>query len=219
MKKRINEAQESKLPKFRKFSELSGDRKSKDDFSNPIESEDDDDRPAFPNLPKNSGKLPKRMKTDYMMPSGQNPNPEDNDTKSRDDVKKSLEASDDVKFYGKIAKLPKGTKASKGYSFLENVKVSKSSIWYIMVEKQDNELQMVKYNHKKGVDLSKFVSELKEYYKTKFSGNTKLQQLIEAIHIDGNDKYSRICNIPMVQIEGKKIISKITEDLIKLLSK
>lgn len=218
MKKKINESQESKLPKFRKFSELSGERKLKDEYSNPIESEDDDDRPAFPNLPKNSGKTPKRMKTDYMMPSGQNPNPED-DEKSRSDAKKSLEAADDVKFYGKIAKLPKGTKASKGYSFLENVKVSKSSIWYIMVEKQENELQMVKYNHKKGVDLAKFVSELKEYYKSKFSGNTKLQQLIEAIQIDGNDKYSRICNIPMVQIEGKKVISKITEDLIKLLSK
>jgi hypothetical protein len=218
MKKKINEAQESKLPKFRKFSEISGDKKLKDNFSNPIESDDDDDRPAFPNLPINKGKTPKRMKTDYMMPSGQNPDTED-DSKSRDEVKKSLESGDDVKFYGKIAKLPKGTKASKGYSFLENVKVSKSSIWYIMVEKQENELQMVKYNHKKGVDLSKFVSELKEYYKSKFTGNIKLQQLIEAIHIDGNDKYSRICNIPMVQIEGKKVISKITEDLIKLLSK
>jgi hypothetical protein len=218
MKKKINEEQENKLPKFKKFSEISGERKFKEENSSPVDSEDDDDRPAFPNLPKNSGKLPKRMKTDYMMPSGQNPDAED-DIKSRNDVKKSLSSGDDVKFYGKIAQLPKGTKASKGYSFLENVKVSKSSIWYIMVEKQDNELQMVKYNHKKGVDLSRFVSELKEYYKGKFTGNVKLQQLVEAIHIDGNDKYSRICNIPLIQIEGKKIISKITEDLIKLLSK
>lgn len=218
MKKKINEEQENRLPKFKKFSEISGGRKLKDENSSSIETEDDDDRPAFPNLPKSSGKTPKRMKTDYMMPSGQNPNEEDDD-KSREDVKKSLRAGDDVKFYGKIAQLPKGTKASKGYSFLENVKVSKSSIWYIMVEKQDNELQMVKYNHKKGVDLSKFVSELKEYYKSKFSKNNKIQNLIEAIQIDGNDKYSRICNIPLIQIDGKKIISKITEDLIKLLSK
>jgi hypothetical protein len=218
MKKKINEEKENKLPKFKKFSEISGGKKLKEESIDPIETEDDDDRPAFPNLPKSSGKTPKRMKTDYMMPSGQNPNEED-DNKSRENVKKSLSAGDDVKFYGKIAQLPKGTKASKGYSFLENVKVSKSSIWYIMVEKQDNELQMVKYNHKKGVDLSKFVSELKEYYKSKFAGNGKVQQLIEAIHIDGNDKYSRICNIPMIQIEGKKVISKITEDLIKLLSK
>jgi hypothetical protein len=37
------------------------------------------------------------------------------------------------------------------------------SIWYIIVEKQENELQMVKYN-KEGVDLNKFIIELKSYY-------------------------------------------------------
>ena len=40
-----------------------------------------------------------------------------------------------------------------------------------------------------------------------------------AIVIDGNDKFSRICNIPPIEIEGKKIITKITEDLIRLLSR
>ena len=88
-----------------------------------------------------------------------------------------------------------------------------------MVEKQDNELQMVKYNHKKGVDLSKFVSDLKSYYVSKYKGNKKVCSLIEAIQVDGNDKYSKICNIPLVEVEGKKVITKITEDLIKLLSK
>jgi hypothetical protein len=36
-------------------------------------------------------------------------------------------SNEDVKFFGKVPKLPKGIKASKGYNFLENVKVSKSS--------------------------------------------------------------------------------------------
>jgi hypothetical protein len=124
-----------------------------------------------------------------------------------------------VQFYGKVAKFPKGTKASKSYNFLENVKIAKSSIWYIMVEKCDNELQMIKYNYKKGVDLSKFVSDLKGYYTRQFAGNEKVTRMIEAIEIDGNDKYSWIKNIPLVEVNGKKMISKITEDLIKLLSK
>ena len=102
---------------------------------------------------------------------------------------------------------------------MENIKIPKSSIWYIMVEKQDNELQMLKYNLTKGVDLSKFINELKTYYSKKFTKNINLTKLIEKMEIDGNDTYSWIKNIPLVEIEGKKLISIITEDLIKLLSK
>jgi hypothetical protein len=42
-----------------------------------------------------------------------------------------------------------------------------------MVEKQDNELQMVKYNNKEGVDLNEFVTELKGYYIKKYSKDAK----------------------------------------------
>lgn len=199
---------QSIISSFKKFSEISGEKKTKK-FEEPELSEspfDDDDLPANPNVPKRTGRYESPMSTKSMMPSGQNVNPEKTDESK-------------VEFYGKVAKLPKGTKASKGYNFLENVKVSKSSIWYLMVEKQEDQLQMVKYNHKKGVDLSKFVQDLKEYYKSKYSENPKVIKLIEAIVIDGNDKFSRICNIPPVEIDGKKIITKITEDLIRLLSK
>jgi len=99
------------------------------------------------------------------------------------------------------------------------VKVSKKSIWYIMVEKQDDELQMVKYNNKEGVDLNKFVTDLKSYYMKKYSKDAKVCELIESIKVDGNDKYSMVKNIPLVTVEGRKMISIITEDLIKLLSK
>lgn len=126
--------------------------------------------------------------------------------------------SESVQTIGKIARFPKNTKAHKAYNFLENVKISKKSIWYIMVEK-NNELQMIKYNHKEGVDLNKFVNELKTYYINKNSDNTSICESISKIIVDGNDKYSMIKNIPMIEIEGKKIITKITEDLIKLLSK
>ena len=47
----------------------------------------------------------------------------------------------------------------------------------------------------------------------------KWKDVIESIKVDGNDKYSMVKNIPLVEVDGRKMISKITEDLIKLLSK
>ena len=88
-----------------------------------------------------------------------------------------------------------------------------------MIEKQDNELQLVKYNHKEGVDLNKFINELKSYYTEKYASEPKIRKVIESIYIDGNDKYSMVKNIPAISVDGKKMITKITEDLIKLLSK
>lgn len=224
-----NSQQKRNIQTFKKFSEFTQDTSG----SRNILPADDFDRPANPNTPRESGRFEQPMSTNYMMPTGQEPgefedyedDEDDNDetesnTPSAQPVDPSKqEKTNEVKFYGKVAKLPKGTKASKGFNFLENVKVSKSSIWYIMVEKQDNELQMVKYNHKAGVDLKKFVNELKVYYSTKYSSNPKILRMIESIDIDGNDKYSWIKNIPLVEIDGKKMISKITEDLIRLLSK
>jgi hypothetical protein len=78
---------------------------------------------------------------------------------------------------------------------------------------------MVKYNNKEGVDLNKFVTELKAYYIKKYSKDAKVCQMIESINVDGNDKYSMVKNIPLVTVDGRKMISIITEDLIKLLSK
>jgi len=97
---------------------------------------------------------------------------------------------------------------------------AQNSIWYILVEKQDNELQMVKYNNKKGFDMAKFVLELKTFYLTLYKDNVEMSKLIESIEVAGAEEFSSIRNIPNVEIEpGKKLISKITEDLIKLLSK
>jgi hypothetical protein len=45
-------------------------------------------------------------------------------------------------------------------------------------------------------------------------------KLIESIEVGGAEEFSSIKNIPNVEIgSGKKLISKITEDLVKLLSK
>ena len=120
-----------------------------------------------------------------------------------------------VSFYGKVAKMPNNTMASKSIQFLENIKVSKQKLWYILIQKQDDQLQMIKYNNKLGVDMNMFVEKLKLYY----DDNELIKEHISKLEIDGNDKFSIIKNIPKVEIEGKKLISLITEDLLKLLYK
>lgn len=180
----------------------------------------DSDLPANPNVSKDSKKIEKPASRKNLMPQDQDVNlPSDEDEFENDIDLKDQKNEGNVETFGRVAKFPKNTKASKAYNFLENVKVSKKSIWYIMVEKQDNELQMVKYNVKEGVDLSKFVNELKGYYTKKYSKDAKFVEMVNKIKVDGNDKYSMVQNIPLVEVEGKKMITRITEDLIKLLSK
>jgi hypothetical protein len=187
------------------------------DLSSGLAPYTDSDLPMNPNLPKESDKIEKTASIRNILPEGQY-----TDIQNEDGVLDSSnedDTSEKVKTFGRVAKFPKNVKASKAYNFLENVKVSKKSIWYIMVEKQENELQMVKYNHKEGVDLSKFVNELKTYYIKKYSKNKEICKLVENINVDGNDKYSMVKNIPLIEVDGKKMITKITEDLIRLLSK
>lgn len=201
-----------KILGFKKFSDIKKSKVEEVDLS--LEPMTDSDLPANPNLPTNTKKVEKTADTKKMMPE-KNIEPTDMNDEIEINGDKTHE---NVNFTGRIAKFPKNTKASKAYNFMENVKVSKKSIWYIMVEK-DNELQLVKYNYKEGVDLNKFVNELKSYYISKNKNNKYLCESISKMAVDGNDKYSMIRNIPLVDIDGKKLITKITEDLIKLLSK
>jgi hypothetical protein len=198
------------LKSFEKFSELSRKSKKFSEETAAMDALPQGEPPFSPNLSDEMPtKVQKGMSTKSLMP----------EKGELVDNELNILEENNVEFIGKIAKLPKGTKASKAYNFLENVKVSKSSIWYLMIEKQDNELQMVKYNYKKGVDLSQFVKDLKKYYVSKYNNNPKVIKMIENIQVDGNDKYSWVKNIPLIEVEGKKLVSKITEDLIKLLSK
>jgi hypothetical protein len=121
--------------------------------------------------------------------------------------------SEGVKFYGKVVKMPNDTQASKSINFLENIRVSKQKLWYILIQKQNDELQMIKYNNKLGVNMKLFMEQLQEYYKK----DERIIEFISKFEIDGNDKFSIIKNIPNVKIGDKKLITIITEDLIKLL--
>lgn len=190
---------------FKKFSDIKSNKKL-EEVNPSMEVTPKTDLPMNPNIPSDSEKVERPASTKELKPFI-----DEKDTEETNESK--------VETIGKVARFPKNTKASKAYNFLENVKVSKKSIWYIMVEKQDSELQMVKYNYKEGVDLNKFVNELKSYYLNKYSKNENVKSLIEKISVDGNDKFSMVKNIPPVEVEGRKMISVITQDLIKLLSK
>jgi len=211
-----NRSNDRKIVGFRKFSDIKTESKIEElNPSIPVGPEKDSDRPMNPNLPEDSRKIEKPASRKNLMPEDQ-----DIELTSDDDkVYPKKDVNENVETIGRVAKFPKNVKASKAFNFLENVKVPKKSIWYIMVEKQDNELQMVKYNVKEGVDLSKFINELKTYYIQKYKNDSKIKQMFESIYVDGNDKYSMVKNIPLVEVEGRKLITIITEDLIKLLSK
>lgn len=128
------------------------------------------------------------------------------------------ENNEKIGLYGKIAKFPKNVKASKAYAFLENVKIPKGKVWYILVEKQDTELQMVKYNRVEGVNLQQFISELKTYYLKKYADNPEIVKAMSQLEVVGEDKFSIIRNISKIKIDGKLLVTKITEDLIRLLA-
>lgn len=214
-------ADNKKVVGFKKFSEIKGKSKIEEiDPSLPVSPETDSDRPMNPNLSKGSDSVERIASRKNLIPKDQNFEIDEDEDDFEDNIDLDDETHESkVDFTGKVAMFPKNIRASKAYNFLENVKVSKKSIWYLMVEKQDNELQMVKYNVKEGVDLTKFVNDLKTYYTNKYKSDKKVQNLIESIYVDGNDKYSMIKNIPTISLEGKKMITKITEDLIRLLSK
>jgi len=208
-------ADNRKISGFKKFTEMKSEKDDLKEVSLGAQPVTDSDRPGNPNLPNSSKKIEK-------MPSRKGIIPKDQNVDLNKPIGEEEETNEDnkVKLYGKVAKFPKKTKASKAYNFLENVKISKNSIWYILIEKQDNELQMVKYNNKKGFDMAKFVFELKSFYLKQYQDNPKMIKLIESIEVGGAEEFSSIKNIPNVEIgSGKKLISKITEDLVKLLSK
>jgi hypothetical protein len=137
-------------------------------------------------------------------------------------VNKKAEATKNgkVEFFGKVAKFPKNVEPNKANSFLENIKVKKTKLWYLMVEKQTTEdgteLQMLKYNKHAGVNLSVFLEDLKKYYVGKYPD---LKESFALMTVGGDDKFSTIKNIPNQEVEGRKMITILMNDLVKLLGK
>jgi hypothetical protein len=221
-----------KIQGFKKFSDIKNGVKDEEmeEVHPGLIPDTDSTRPMNPNLPNKGTKVGRDASRKGVLPKlkgseDQNQELDKPIEKVMDErgqgKKEDKNNEGKVEFYGKVAKFPKKTKASKALNFLENVKISKNSIWYLLIEKQENELQMVKYNNKQGFDLQKFVLELKGFYIKQWAkSDPKLAKLIESIEVKGAEEFSTIRNIPNIEVEkGKKLVSKITEDLIKLLSK
>lgn len=212
---------EKKVVGFKKFSEIKGKSKVEEvDPSLNISPDTESDLPANPNLSKDSKKVERIASRKNLIPKDQNLEVDSDEDEFRNEIDMDEHTHEGkVETFGKVAKFPKNVKASKAYNFMENVKIAKKSIWYLMIERDENELQLVKYNVKEGVDLNKFVNELKNYYLSKYKENSRICEGVSKLNVDGNDKYSMIKGISPIEIDGRKLITKITEDLIKLLSK
>jgi hypothetical protein len=220
---------ERKIQGFKKFSDIKKgvNDEEMEEVQPGAQPDTDSTRPMNPNLPNKGTKVGRDASRKGVLPNlkgseDQNQELDKPIEKVMDERGQGKEKNEGkVEFYGRVAKFPKKTKASNALNFLENVKISKNSIWYLLIEKQENELQMVKYNNKQGFDLQKFVLELKGFYIKKWAkSDPKFAKLIESIEVKGAEEFSTIKNIPNIEVEkGKKLISKITEDLIKLLSK
>ena len=129
-----------------------------------------------------------------------------------------------IQIIGNVAKFPKDVDSSTAYSYMRNLKdpkLNKKDVWYLMVEKQNNELQMIRFQQKDDmVDLGQFVDGLKKFYINKYKKNEKLVSYLEKMEV-GKDKHGLIAgirNIPNIKIGDKKMIQIVTEDLIKILN-
>jgi hypothetical protein len=117
---------------FKRFSDINKGTKvstTEDDPSLEVIPEEEKDLPANPNLPVESTKRQKNSSTRSFKPLA---NKQNYDKEESNDSIDEVSEDHKVKLYGKVAKLPKGTKASKGFNFLENVKISKIE-YYILL--------------------------------------------------------------------------------------
>ena len=116
-------------------------------------------------------------------------------------------------FNGKIVKFPDNFKPSTAYKILENKNFDKEKLHYIITEQGDSSLLLVKYNQDATINLKEFSQAVIDYY----CKSDVLKEKFKNIIVEGNDKYSVIKCIPNIELNGKKAIKIINDDLIKLL--
>jgi hypothetical protein len=116
-------------------------------------------------------------------------------------------------FNGKVVKFPDNFKPSVAHKILENKNFSKEKLHYIITEQGDNALLVVKYNQDAPINLKEFSQAVISYY----CKNDVLKEQFKHIVVEGNSCYAIIKGIPILELNGIRVIKIINDDLIKLL--
>lgn len=124
---------------------------------------------------------------------------------------KSNQAIKDIVFFNKIAIFEKSVMAKDAYNILESLKVDKNKLWYFMMDRNDNSIQIVKYNYEQGFHLLNLVSELFKKYDT-------VPQLKESL-TSQNIKFSGGKEFVVISNLNENLKNLIKIDITKLLSK
>lgn len=120
-----------------------------------------------------------------------------------------LDVFNNIEFINKVAVFKKTMKAKDALLTLENGKIDKNKLWYFIMDRNEDTIQIVKYNVDEGFNLVKFTNEVFGFYK-KNESNSYLKN----IQISGAKEFVVISGI-----SNKENKEKIKKDFIKLLSK
>jgi hypothetical protein len=161
--------------------------------------------------------ISKEEKNDYL----KNPTDDIKNTKKTTappivkDPKPEIEESkmESFKIDGKIVNFSNCIKPSISIVMLENNKISKDKLHYIISEQTKNSLVVLKYNEKAEIKLTDFANTLITYYKK----NINSKNIFDNIIVEGSEQFSIIKNIPDINIGNKKLIQLLKDDFIKLL--
>lgn len=166
---------------------------------------------------KSSDRTPNpRMKRKDNKPDIKKPNIE-NTTIKVENVKteknkdeKLTELFKNIEFINKVAIFKDTIQAKDAYLFLESAKVDRNKLWYFIMDRNEDTMQIVKYNNKEGFILNDFVNELFKFYKT---NKTIEKYITEDLKISGGKEFVVISHLSPI------LKSILKADLVKLLSK
>jgi len=122
-------------------------------------------------------------------------------------IEKVKEISESIIFDGKVVSFIGPIKPSSTIQLLEQKKISKSKLHFIITEQNDS-IVLLKYNLETKIDLNLFVETLIKYHKDNLN-----ESIFENINIEGSDTFTIIKNIPNDDI--KNIIVENIKKLLK----
>lgn len=123
-----------------------------------------------------------------------------------------------INIYGKVAAFPEPIKPSTAYKYLEHVKINKDKLWYMLIQQQSDVLQMIKYNVKTDIVLEQFGLDLIKFYKEEYGDRPEVLEKLNQITVSGQPEFLTFENIDsQYSFDGKKLITRLVEDLIRLL--